>query len=173
MENYTNKERLKYTRETDAEYPPNVIHWSANFHKTAVIGKDGFGYAREEDGSLVKIPHRGNVIIEKDVEIGAFVCIDRAVVGSTVIGEGTKVDNLVHIAHGVKIGKHCLIVAGAVIGGSTIIGDRCFLGINASIKNKVKIGNDVTVGMGCIVLADVPDGMTVKGIWKGFKDTAV
>lgn len=172
MVKYTNEQRLEYARTTEPEYPPNEIHRSAQYHKTAVIGKDGFGYARAEDGSLVKIPHRGNVIIEQDVEIGAFVCVDRAVVGSTVIGEGTKVDNLSHIAHGVKIGKHCLIVAGAVIGGSTVIGDRCFIGINASIKNKVKIGNDVTVGMGAIVLADVPDGLTVKGIWKGVKDTA-
>lgn len=172
MRVYTNEERLRYAEETDAEYPPNKIHWSANYHHTAVIGKDGFGYARAEDGTLIKIPHRGNVVIEKDVEIAAYVCIDRAVVGSTIIGEGTRIDNHVHVAHGVKIGKNCLIVAGTVIGGSCEIGDNCFIGINASIKNKVRIGNGVTIGMGAIVLADVPDGMTVVGIWKGVKDTA-
>lgn len=172
MKTYTNEERLAWARDNVARHPENNIHWSAQIDRTAVIGKDGFGYARDEDGSLVKMPHKGNVVIEKYVEIGAHVCIDRAVEGSTYIGEGTKIDNLVHIAHGVKIGKHCLIVAGTVIGGSTVIGDRCFLGINCSIKNKVKIGNDVTVGMGAIVLADVPDGMTVKGVWKGIKDTA-
>jgi len=96
----------------------------------------------------------------------AELTIDRAVNGYTFIGEGTKIDNLVHVAHGVKIGKHCLIVAGTVIGGSTEIGDRCFLGINCSIKNKVNIGNDVTIGMGAIVLSDVPDGTVVKGLWK-------
>ena len=163
MEKYTNEERLRYARETLPEHPDNIIHHTANYHKSAVIGEDGFGYAHAEDGSLVKIPHRGNVVIEKDVTIGACVCIDRAVVGSTVIGEGSKIDNLVHIAHGVKIGKHCLIVAGAVIGGSSVIGDRCFIGINASIKNKVRIGNDVVVGMGAVVTKDVPDGVTVVG----------
>lgn len=173
MTNYTNEERLRYARETLPEHPTHFIHWSVKIGSGTVIGNDGFGYARDpKDGSLVKLPHRGNVEIHQGVEIGSNVCIDRAVVGSTIIGEGTKIDNLVHIAHGVKIGKHCLIVAGAVIGGSTVIGDRCFIGINASIRNKVTIGNDVTIGMGAIVLTDVPDGIAVKGIWKGVKDTA-
>lgn len=163
MKSYTNEERLAFARETLPEHPENIIHYTANYHKSAVIGEDGFGYARAEDGSLTKIPHRGNVVIEKDVTIGSHVCIDRAVVGSTVIGEGSKIDNLCHIAHGVKIGKHCLVVAGAVIGGSAEIGDNCFIGINASIKNKVKIGNGVTVGMGAVVTKDVPDGVTVVG----------
>lgn len=167
MKSFTNEERLDFAKSRKPEHPENIIHWSVLIGDGTVIGGDGFGYAREEDGSLCKIPHRGNVVIEKDVEIGCNTCIDRAVEGSTVIGEGTKIDNLVHIAHGVKIGKHCLIVAGSVIGGSCEIGDRVFIGINASIKNKVRIGNDVTVGMGAIVLADVPDGMTIFGVWKG------
>jgi UDP-3-O-[3-hydroxymyristoyl] glucosamine N-acyltransferase len=167
IKSFTNEERLAFAKSRESARPENDIHWSVSIGQNTVIGSDGFGYAREENGSLCKIPHRGNVVIEKDVEIGSNTCIDRAVEGSTVIGEGTKLDNLVHVAHGVKIGKHCLIVAGTVIGGSCEIGDRCFIGINASIKNKVRIGNDVTVGMGAIVLADVPDGMTVVGVWKG------
>lgn len=128
------------------------------------IGKDGFGY--EWDGErYVKFPHRGDVKIGKDVEIGSNTCIDRATLEgeATEIGDGTKIDNLVHIAHNVKIGKHCLIVAGSIIGGSVTIGDRCYIGIGAMVKNKVKIGNDVTVGMGAVVLKDIPDGETWVG----------
>ncbi len=166
MEKYTNEQRLEFAKSIDHEDGTIVIKEPCVIHSTAVIGKDGFGYVREEDGSLFKMPHGGGVIIEKNVHIGAHTCIDRAVIGNTVIGEGTKIDNLVHVAHGVNIGKHCLIVAGTVIGGSTQIGDRCFVGINCSIKNKVKIGNDVTIGMGAIVLSDVPDNTVVKGLWK-------
>lgn len=163
MKSFTNEERLEFSKNNQPFRPYDNIHWSVVIGKNTVIGADGFGYARAEDGTLVKMPHRGNVVIEENVEIGSNTCIDRAVVGSTVIGAGTKIDNLVHIAHGVKIGKNCLIVAGAVIGGSCEIGDNCFIGINASIKNKVKIGNNVTVGMCAVVLKDVPDGVTVIG----------
>jgi UDP-3-O-[3-hydroxymyristoyl] glucosamine N-acyltransferase len=154
---YTEEQRLQYAKNTQEEFPGDDIHFSVR------LGKDGFGWVRQPDGTLYKMPHRGNVIIEKGVTIGANVCIDRAVNGSTVIGEGTKIDNLVHIAHGAKIGKNCLIVAGAVIGGSAEIGDNCFIGINASIKNKVKIGNNVTIGMGAVVTKDVHDGETWIG----------
>lgn len=163
MKTYSNEERLQYAADHIPHRPYDNIHWSAVIGKNTVIGGDGFGYARSENGTLIRMPHQGNVVIEENVEIGSNTCIDRAVVGSTVIGAGTKIDNLVHIAHGVKIGKNCLIVAGAVIGGSCEIGDNCFIGINASIKNKVKIGNNVTVGMGAVVLKDVPDGVTVVG----------
>lgn len=167
MKTYTNEERLKYAEENFGVYVPNIIDETAVIGVYTMIGGDGFGYARREDGTLLKMPHRGNVIIEANVEIGSNTCIDRAVEGSTIIGAGTKIDNLVHVAHGVKIGKNCLIVAGTVIGGSSEIGNNCFLGINCSIKNKVNIGNNVTIGMGAIVLADVPDNTTVIGIWKG------
>lgn len=169
---YTNEERLTFAREHQHVSPVHHIHWSVKIGAGTVIGNDGFGYVRDEVGRLIKMPHAGRVVICEGVEIGSNTCIDRAVVGETFIGEGTKIDNCVHVAHGVKIGKHCLIVAGAVIGGSAEIGDRCFIGINASIKNKVKIGNDCIIGMGAIVLKDVPDGMTVKGVWNGPKETA-
>ncbi len=138
------------------------IKWGLN----CVIGGDGFGYERDGDGTLYHIRHHGFVVLENGVSIGNNVCIDRGVIGATIIGEGTKIDNLVHIAHGVKIGKNCLIVAGAVIGGSAEIGDNCFIGINASIKNKVKIGSGVTVGMGAVITLDVPDNCTVVGLNK-------
>jgi UDP-3-O-[3-hydroxymyristoyl] glucosamine N-acyltransferase len=167
MRTYSESERLEYARTAKEEWPDDIIHPTVLIKGHVSIGCDGFGYAKQEDNTLIQMPHSGNVVIEENVQIGSFVCIDRAVKGSTIIGAGTKIDNLVHIAHGAKIGKNCLIVAGSVIGGSAEIGDNCFIGINASIKNKVKIGNNVTVGMGAIVLKDVPDNTTVMGIWKG------
>lgn len=139
-----------------------TIKWGLN----CVIGGSGFGYERDSAGLLWPIHHHGWVCLEPGVELGNCVCIDRGVIGATIIGEGSKIDNLVHIAHGVKIGRNCLIVAGAVIGGSVEIGDNCFIGINASIKNKVKIGSHVTVGMGAVITLDVPDGVTVVGLNK-------
>lgn len=163
MITYSREQRLQFARDTKEQLPEHSIHPTVKIGQGACIGFDGFGYVRDEHGLLVKMPHTGNVVIEENAEIGSNTCIDRAVVGSTVIGAGTKIDNLVHIAHGVKVGKNCLIVAGAVIGGSCEIGNNCFIGINASIKNKVKIGNNVTVGMGAVVVKDVPDGVTVVG----------
>lgn len=160
---YTNEERLEYAKTKHWAYPENHISKTAMIHPSAVIGKDGFGYARDADGTLVPIPHTGNVKIGNYVYVGANSCIDRAVVGSTVIGDGTKIDNNVHVGHGAKVGKNCLIVAGSVLGGSCEIGDRAFIGMGALIKNKVKVGNDVTVGMGAVVIKDVPDGKTVVG----------
>lgn len=167
----TNTERLKFIKRIPTGYlQPKVVYFGHTYHDRidlkngTTIGGDGFGY--EWDGEkLIKFPHRGDVIIGNDVEIGANTCIDRATLEgeATEIGDGTKIDNLVHIAHNVKIGKHCLIVAGSVIGGSVTIGDRCYIGIGAMIKNKVKIGNDVTVGMGAVVLQDIPDGETWVG----------
>ncbi len=163
QDKFTEEERLAYAKKTDEARPQDIIHPSVRVGLNCSIGRDGFGWIRQEDGTLYKMPHRGNVVIEKNVIIGNNVCIDRAVNGSTVIGEGSKIDNLVHIAHGVKIGKNCLIVAGSVIGGSTEIGDNCYLGIGCMIKNKLKIGNNVTIGMGAVVLKDVPDGETWIG----------
>ena len=143
-------------------HSPYPKRWGHN----NVIGGSGFGYERSPDNRPYRIPHLGSVRFGEGVEIGSCVCIDRGVVDDTVIGDHTKIDNEVHIAHGAKIGKNVLIVAGSVIGGSTIIGDNCFLGINCSIKNKLRIGENVTIGMGAVVLSDVPDNTIVKGLWK-------
>jgi UDP-3-O-[3-hydroxymyristoyl] glucosamine N-acyltransferase LpxD len=128
-----------------------------------VVGGQGFGYEYTEKGELIRMPHHGNVIIEDDVTLHNNVCIDRAVLGSTVIGAGTKIDNLVHVAHGVRIGKNCLIVSGVVFGGSCDIGDYSFIGMNASIKQKVKIGRNCVIGAGAVVTKDVPDNQ----VWVG------
>lgn len=131
--------------------------------QNCTIGGAGFGYVMDEDGNFFQMPHLGNVILRDNVTIHNNVCIDRAVLGSTIIGHGTKIDNLVHVAHGVIIGENCLVTAGVIIGGSAVIGDNCFIGVNAIIKNKVKIGNNVTIGAGAVVLKDVPDGVTIVG----------
>lgn len=160
---YTEEERLAFARIHKWEYPSNDIPPRTCIHPTAVIGKPGFGFVRDEIQELIQMPHAGNVVIETDVFVGAHTCIDRAVVGSTIIGEGTKIDNLVHVAHGAKVGKHCLIVAGAVLGGSCEIGDYSYIGMGALIKNKIKVGKNCTIGMGAVVTKDVPDGETWVG----------
>ena len=128
------------------------------------IGGCGFGYEPDDEMNLQRMPHLGNVHIMDGVTIANNVCIDRAVLGSTVIGPGTKIDNNVHVAHGVQIGKGCAIVAGSVIGGSAIIGDHTFIGMNVSIKQKVVIGKNVTIGAGAVVTKNVPDGETWAGV---------
>ena len=110
-------------------------------HSGTTIGSDGFGFVTI-DGSHEKIPQTGNVVIKNDVEIGSNCSVDRATIGSTVIGEMTKIDNLVHIAHNVKIGKGCLITAGFAVAGSTEIGDFCTFAGQVGIAPHLKIGNN-------------------------------
>ncbi|KKN59935.1 hypothetical protein LCGC14_0536850 [marine sediment metagenome] len=97
------------------------------------------------------------------VEIFSGTNIVRPTLDDTRIGEGTKIDYNCHIAHNVNIGKHCLIIAGTILGGSVTIGDNCYLGIGCMIKNKVKIGNNVTIGVGAVVLEDVKDNYVMVG----------
>lgn len=113
-------------------------------HSNTVIGGDGFGFQPTENG-FKKIPQLGNVIIGNDVEIGSNCSIDRATIGSTVIGEGTKIDNLIQIAHNVIIGKNNVIAAQAGIAGSTIIGDWNQIGGQVGIVGHIKIGNQVKI----------------------------
>ena len=111
-------------------------------HSGSVIGSDGFGYTFV-DGQHMKIPHVGKVVIEDDVEIGANTVVDRATLGSTVVGKGTKIDNLVQVAHSVKIGKHNILCAFTGIAGSTITGDRVICAANVGVSDHVLIENDV------------------------------
>ncbi len=111
-------------------------------HASTVIGSDGFGYLFDE-GQQVKIPHVGYVIIEDDVEIGANTVVDRATIGATIIGEGTKIDNLVQIAHSVKLGKHNILCAFTGIAGSTTSGDYVIFAANVGVSDHVKIDDGV------------------------------
>jgi UDP-3-O-[3-hydroxymyristoyl] glucosamine N-acyltransferase len=141
-----------------AEPAPVRLGILTDIHPSAIIGSTGFGFHAGE-----RVPHIGGVDIHSRVCIGALSCVDRGTLGNTTIGEGTKVDNLVHIAHNVRIGKDCHIVAGSVIGGSAQLGDRVFVGIGASIRNGITIGDDAFIGMGAVVTKDVPAGATVAG----------
>jgi UDP-3-O-[3-hydroxymyristoyl] glucosamine N-acyltransferase len=133
-------------------------------HQNVSIGADGFGYRAPRGGhGWVKIPHIGNVELEDDVEIGANTCIDRAKFGTTLVGEGTKIDNLCHIGHNVRIGKHCSISGLTGVAGSTILEDGVMIGGGASIRDHITIGAKARVGGASGVAADVPAGMTVTG----------
>lgn len=131
-------------------------------HSGTVIGSDGFGYVQEA-GAHLKVPQIGSVIIRDDVEIGANVTVDRGALGPTVIGRGTKIDNLVQIAHNVTIGENCLIVSQAGIAGSTRIGNYVILAGQAGIAGHLKIGNRVSVAAQSGVMNNIPDGE--KWLW--------
>ena len=132
-------------------------------HSGAVIGSDGYGF-ETVDGRHQKIPQIGIVQLDDDVEIGANTTIDRARFGRTWIGEGTKVDNLVQIAHNVVIGKHCLIIAQVGISGSTHIGDYVIVAGNAGIAGHLKIGNQAVIAAKAGVSKSVPAGAK----WMGY-----
>jgi len=132
-------------------------------HSGAVIGSDGFGYVKDQQGQYVKIPQVGGVLIEDDVEIGSNVTIDRATIGWTLVKRGTKIDNLVQIAHNVVVGEDCIIVAQVGIAGSVVIGDRARLAGQVGVTDHVEIGHDVTVGAKSGVTKSLPPGVTVIG----------
>ncbi len=131
-------------------------------HSGAVIGADGFGFARE-DQRYVKIPQIGRVVIEDDVEIGANVAIDRATLGETRIGRGTKIDNLVQIGHNVRVGADTVIVGQAGISGSARIGSRVTLAGQVGVVDHVEIGDDTIVGAQAGVTKDIPPGSVMLG----------
>jgi UDP-3-O-[3-hydroxymyristoyl] glucosamine N-acyltransferase LpxD len=130
-----------------------------------VIGADGFAYERLEDTlELQRFPHIGGVVLGDNVEICSNCSIARGSLSDTIIGDGTKLDALVHVAHNVEIGRHCALTAGTIIGGSTRIGDMCWTGLNSTIKHKLKIGNKVIIGSGASVINDIDDEDIVAGV---------
>ncbi len=131
-------------------------------HSSAVIGSDGFGFTTK-DGVHTKVPQVGNVIIEDDVEIGAHVGIDRAAMGSTIIGHGTKIDNLVHIAHNCKIGANCLIVAQTGISGSTTVGDNVTFGGQVGTVGHIHIGGNSVYAARSGISKSMPEGFFGAG----------
>jgi UDP-3-O-[3-hydroxymyristoyl] glucosamine N-acyltransferase len=128
----------------------------------STIGEDGFGYASHK-GMHHKIPQTGTVIIEDDVEIGACCGIERGTLGDTVIGQGSKLGDLVTIGHGTKIGAHCLLVAQVGIAGSTTLGHHCVVGGQVGIVGHINIGNNVTIAAQAGVINNIPDGKVVLG----------
>jgi UDP-3-O-[3-hydroxymyristoyl] glucosamine N-acyltransferase len=131
-------------------------------HSGTVIGSDGFGFVTD-GGRHHKIPQVGGVIIEDDVEIGANCTIDRATLGNTVIKKGTKLDNMVHIAHNVIIGEHCLLAGQCGVAGSSTIGNYVVMGGKAAISDHVTIGDGVMIAGGSGITRNIPSGQVIAG----------
>jgi UDP-3-O-[3-hydroxymyristoyl] glucosamine N-acyltransferase len=138
-------------------YPGVRLGHRVIIHSGTVVGSDGFGYVFDE-GRHIKIPQVGTVVIQDDVEIGANVTIDRGALGPTVIGRGTKIDNLVQVGHNVVIGEHTVLVAQVGIAGSTRLGNHVTLGGQVGVAGHLKLGNEVTVAAQSGVMHHIPDG---------------
>ncbi len=127
------------------------------------IGSVGFGYEKDNDGQYTFIPHIGNVVIGNNAEIGNNTCIDKAVLGSTNIGENVKIDNLVHIAHGVQIGKNSLIIANAMVAGSVNIGKNVWVAPSSAIINGISIADNSIIGLGAVVIKSAVETQVLVG----------
>jgi UDP-3-O-[3-hydroxymyristoyl] glucosamine N-acyltransferase len=138
-------------------YPRTHIGRRVRIHAGSVIGADGYGYVLDQ-GVHRKIPQVGNVVIGDDVEIGANVTVDRGALGSTVIGKGTKIDNLVQIAHNVQIGEHCIVIAQVGIAGSCKLGNYVILAGQAGLGGHLHVGDKAIVGAQAGVMNDIPAG---------------
>ena len=128
------------------------------------IGADGFAFERYPTEELERFPHLKAVRIGDNVEVCANTSIARGSLSDTVIGNGTKLDALVHIAHNVIVGKNCELTAGTIIGGSTTVGDTCWTGLNSTLKDNIKIGKNVLIAAGAAVIHDVEDEDIVAGV---------
>lgn len=144
-------------------YPGVVIGERVVIHSGAVLGSDGFGYVRDAEGRQRKIPQVGRVIVEDEVEIGANVCIDRATLGTTIIGRGTKIDNLVQIAHNVKVGENSVLVAQVGVSGSVTIGSGVTVAGQVGFADHVTVGDGSIIGAQAGVAKDVEPGTVLMG----------
>lgn len=150
-------------------YPNVVIYRECEvrnrviIHANAVIGADGFGY-RFEQGAFVKIPHTGRTILEDDVEIGACATVDRGMIGNTIVAQGTKIDNLVHVAHNCRVGRHNAFAGQVGLAGSVTTGDYVQMGGQVGIADHISIGTGAKLGGKCGVMANIPEGLTFYGI---------
>jgi UDP-3-O-[3-hydroxymyristoyl] glucosamine N-acyltransferase len=142
----------------DTEVGPGCV-----IHAGAVLGADGFGYA-SQSGTPHKVPQIGRVVVEGDVEIGANTTIDRATLGETRIGAGTKIDNLVQVGHNVRVGRHCILCGQAGIAGSTQLGDGVVLAGQSGVSGHIQLGDRVQVAAKSAALASVEPGTVVAGI---------
>ena len=144
-------------------YEDTRIGEACIIHAGAVIGSDGFGFAPTEDGSYKKIPQVGNVILENNVEIGANTTIDCATMGSTIIRKGTKIDNLVQIAHNVEVGENTVMASQTGIAGSTKVGSNCMFGGQVGVAGHITIGDHVNLGAMSGVNNSIKSNRTVLG----------
>jgi UDP-3-O-[3-hydroxymyristoyl] glucosamine N-acyltransferase len=144
-------------------YGNTTIGKNVIIHAGTVIGADGFGYERNAEGEFEKFPHTGGVVIGDEVEIGANTCIDRGTIGNTIIRAGSKIDNLVHIAHNVCVEEDCAVIAHAMLAGSVVVGKGSWVAPNAAVRESVKIGPNSLIGLGAVVVSNVQEGTTVMG----------
>jgi len=146
---------------------PNVVIYDNVYigddvviHSNSVIGSDGYGYTLDD---MIKIPQEGGVVIKDNVEIGACVCVDRATIGYTYIGSNTKIDNLVQIAHNVKIGNNCRIAGKSGVAGSARIYDNSIIAAMAGVKDGVKVGPNSILAGASMATKNIPPGQTFAG----------
>lgn len=144
-------------------YTDCIIGNECTFHSGVIIGGDGFGFAPQEGDNYKKLPQIGNVIIEDKVEVGSNTTIDRATLGSTIIREGVKLDNLIQIAHNVEIGKNTVIAAQTGISGTSTIGEYCMIGGQVGIAGHLKIGNKVMIAAQSGIGSNIADGKVIQG----------
>lgn len=144
-------------------YYNTVIGQRCIIHSGAVIGADGFGFEPDASGELQKVPQIGNVVIGDDIEIGANSCIDRAMMGSTTVGNNTKIDNLVQLGHNVQIGERTMLCAQVGIAGSTTIGNRCILAGQVGAAGHIRIADDCIFG----AQSGIPGNVRKGGMYMG------
>ena len=144
-------------------YDQMVIGRNCVIHSGAVIGADGFGFVPDKQGVYEKMPQVGNVILEDDVEVGANTTIDRATIGHTLIGKGTKLDNLIQVGHNAEIGRHNVIVSQTGIAGSSKVGDHCQIGGQVGIAGHLQIGDHVRIAAQSGIGSNIENGSTVQG----------
>jgi UDP-3-O-[3-hydroxymyristoyl] glucosamine N-acyltransferase len=140
-----------------------VIGERCNIKSGAVLGEEGFGFERDESGVAVRLPHIGTVIIGNDVEVGSLTTVCRGTLGNTIICDGVKIDDHVHIAHNIRVDEHAFIIACAEISGGVSIGKRAWIAPGSIILNQLSVGDDAVVGLGAVVVKSVESGVTVVG----------
>lgn len=170
---FDNPDRLKFAKKQRAilgwiphirsTLPPFVkVGVQVTIHEN-VYFTEGFGYARDENGKWLHIPHAGGISIGDNVDIYEQTTINRGAVGDTTIGSGTKIDHHCHIGHNSRIGENCIICAGVILAGSVIIGDNVWIGPGSTVKNKVLVGKDCYIGSNSNVVEDVQYHHLAKG----------
>ena len=146
-----------------------VIHKNVSIGKNtivranSVLGGHGFGFQKDQKNGWIRFPHIGELIIKDNVEIGVSNTICKGSIGETIISNGVKTDNLVHIAHNCFIGKNCILTAGVVLGGGVLIEEGCWIGLNSTIKEKIIIRKNSLVGLGSSVIKNINEEEVVAG----------
>jgi UDP-3-O-[3-hydroxymyristoyl] glucosamine N-acyltransferase len=143
--------------------PEVIIGDRCNIKSGAIIGEEGFGFERDDQGIAVRLPHLGGVVIADDVEIGSLTTVCRGTLGNTVISRGSKIDDHVHIAHNVFIGEHTFVIACSEISGGVNIGKHAWIAPSVAVRNQLSIGDNAFVGIGSIVIKNVEADTTVVG----------